>query len=471
MVRLHHAARSAMLLSLSLAAAGCLRNPAAPPPKYMNTEDTFEMLDVQTTTEPVATFVLEGEPYCFGGANNYYLIYKSEKMVADVLDNARKMGLEVIRTWGFISAGAMDQSVRAMDAEFDPTGRKDGIYFQHWDPATGQVAVNEGADGLEKLDYVLAAARKRGLRVILPFTGNWHEFGGIDQYLVYFGLQHHHEFFTSDLAKQGFKDYIKAVVTRRNSVDGTLYRDDPAIFSWELANEPRCMNGSEFDSLEGWDMRTLVDWVAEMSAYIKELDANHMVAIGDEGFLRNEVNHWTYNGHEGVDHVAMTAVETIDFATFHLYPDDWGTGYKHGYEWIEAHIEAARALGKPTVLEEYGAMVRRDEATGEVIWGWERRKTAYTNWHNILFHKGGNGFVFWMLAGYDDEKGVYPDYDHYTVYRGEPSGDLIEEAAARFKKEAPACRMAREWLGDVPKSPFVSVARPPERASPTRRPR
>lgn len=56
------------------------------------------------------------------------------------------------------------------------------------------------------------------------------------------------------------KDYISAIVTRRNSITSVLYRDDPAIFSWNLLNEPRCKYcGPE-----------VVDsWFGEIAAHLK----------------------------------------------------------------------------------------------------------------------------------------------------------------------------------------------------------
>ena len=47
------------------------------------------------------------------------------------------------------------------------------------------------------------------------------------------------EFYGNAPAVAMYHDYIRAVVTRRNSVTGRLYRDDPAIMAWQLANEPR----------------------------------------------------------------------------------------------------------------------------------------------------------------------------------------------------------------------------------------
>ena len=37
---------------------------------------------------------------------------------------------------------------------------------------------------------------------------------------------------------QAYEGYIKAVLTRVNTVNGRRYSQDPTVFSWELANEP-----------------------------------------------------------------------------------------------------------------------------------------------------------------------------------------------------------------------------------------
>jgi len=35
---------------------------------------------------------------------------------------------------------------------------------------------------------------------------------------------------------------MQRVLTRKNTVTGLLYKDDPTIFSWELMNEPRSLD-------------------------------------------------------------------------------------------------------------------------------------------------------------------------------------------------------------------------------------
>ena len=77
-----------------------------------------------------------------------------------------------------------------------------------------------------------------------------------------------------------FDDYVRAVVGRRNIVTGKLYRDDPAIFSWQLANEPR-PGGS--DEAGRRHMKAYLAWIEGTARLIKSIDPNHMVSTGSEG--------------------------------------------------------------------------------------------------------------------------------------------------------------------------------------------
>ena len=38
-------------------------------------------------------------------------------------------------------------------------------------------------------------------------------------------------------ALQAYKNYIETVLNRVNTYNGRVYKSDPAVFSWELANE------------------------------------------------------------------------------------------------------------------------------------------------------------------------------------------------------------------------------------------
>lgn len=43
---------------------------------------------------------------------------------------------------------------------------------------------------------------------------------------------------------------FQTVLTRKNTITGVEYRNDPTIFAWELINEPRCMSDPSGDTLQ-----------------------------------------------------------------------------------------------------------------------------------------------------------------------------------------------------------------------------
>jgi mannan endo-1,4-beta-mannosidase len=418
-------------------ASAPLQEPALSPPK--------------NELAPLRTFLLEGRPFCFQGANNYYLHYKPAATVLGVLDAARAMSLKVLRSWAFLDRGSLDASVRNAR---DP-GHEGGVYFQYWDPALGRPAYNEGPTGLERLDFLVHSARQRGLKLILVLTNSWRDFGGMDQYLIWFGLSEHHKFYQDAQVRAAYKDWVAHLLLRQNSIDGTRYIDDPAIFGWELANEPRTVTLGEFDSPDGWDTSTIADWVEEMSSYIHSLDPNHLVSVGDEGFLPGGGEGWTYEAPFGVNHELLTSIPGVDFGTFHLYPDHWGAKLDFGEKWIEAHLKLAAKLDKPVLLEEYGLPVARSGGNqGAVISGLPARKAAYSSWNESLLRAPGSAGLFWLLAGRDGDQ-LYPDFDHYTVYPEDESARLLESFAAR----APSSCRERESQ-TTHSSPFVRVADP-----------
>jgi mannan endo-1,4-beta-mannosidase len=424
----------------------------------VKTPDRFAASTLDVRVKPPATFELEGKPFCFGGSNNYYPIFKPRPVVDDLLEAARSLDFRVMRVWGMLDRGSLDGSVPDADPD---GGAKEGVYFQYWDPAKKAPAYNDGETGLQHLDYVLAKAAELDLKIIVVLVNNWRAFGGVDQYLMWYGRNEHQQFFTAPEVKRAYKDWVSHVITRTNGVNGRRYADDPTVFAWELANEPRMKDGNAFDRGSGWSTSTLTDWADEMSRYIKSLDRNHLVSVGDEGFLNGGGAHWAYKANDGVDNQALTALTAIDFGTFHLYPEDWGTQLEWGEKWIIDHLEVARELDKPSVLEEYGVKVGRLDGTlGPVVEGWAARERAYTRWNEIMLRRGGNGFLPWMLAGMDEPNGGkpvphYPDYDHYEFYADDETGRLLGAYAKRFR-DAPACT-SQPGSPVVAQSPFVSV--------------
>lgn len=358
-------------------------------------------------------FMLSGAPYRYGGTNNYYLSYQSHDDVDDVLTKAQEMNLSVIRTWGFIDVGSLDGSTPNVD------GNKNGFYFQYWDPATGAPAYNDGATGLEGLDYAIADAQAHGLRVIIALTNDWKDFGGMDQYDTWYGLKYHDQFYTDPRTQQAYKNWAAHLINHVNTVTGVAYKDDPTIFSWELANEPRCVGSGGLPTSGICTQDTITNWVDEMSTYVKSLDPNHMVDVGDEGFYigSTQGSGWPYNDpSDGVDNTALLRVANIDFGTFHLYPDYWGGTADWGTQWVKDHIANAAAIGKPTILEEFGF---KDTST---------RDSVYQTWTSTVRGNGGAGWNFWMLAG-DVNGSPYPNYDGFNVYYPSSTATVLANEA------------------------------------------
>ncbi len=363
-------------------------------------------------TQVGANFLLEGKPFYITGANNHYIQFAPQAEVDRILADAVAMKLNVLRIWGFLDIGSLDHSVATVWNSYGPNAydlNTKGVYFQYWDPVENKPVYNNGVNGLQKLDYVIAKAGQLGLKLIIVLTNNWQHMGGVPQYMTWYYLEHQYDFYINDKAKQAYKDWANHLITRENTKTKISYRDDPAIMAWELMNEPHCDNVTT---------KVLTNWVAEMSAYIKQLDPHHLVAIGDEGFF-NRINGTgaAYNGSSGLDFEENLKIPTVDFGTYHLYPDWWKTTPEWGVQYIKDHINTGKAIGKPVILEEFGW---QNDASKEKVYGM---------WLDTIYKENGAGWLFWRLVA-PAENGTRPvDSDHFDIYY--PSG-----IAASFKNWA-----------------------------------
>jgi mannan endo-1,4-beta-mannosidase len=343
---------------------------------------------------------LNGKIFRFAGTNNYYLMYKSQFMVDDVLTTAAANGFRVLRMWGSLDIGNQDGSNSIQ-------GKADGVYFQYWD--SNAPAYNDGADGLEKLDYAIYRAGQLGLRVVIPFTNNWNAFGGMDQYVRWANGQYHDQFYTDPQIRQWYKNWIAHLLNRTNTYSHLKYKNDPTIMTWELANEPRCLSAGAYPRSATCTTQTLITWANEMSTFIKTIDPKHLISVGDEGFYCIPgASDWTENCGEGVDTIAFTKLPNINVMSFHLYPDHWGKTTAWGTQWIQRHFAEARALGKPAMLGEFGWQ------------GKATRNPVFKEWTDAVFTSKGAGALYWILSGKQDGGDLYADYDGFTVYCPSP---------------------------------------------------
>jgi mannan endo-1,4-beta-mannosidase len=348
---------------------------------------------------------LHGREFRFAGSNNYYPVYKSPFMVTALLDKAAAANFTVMRVWSTVVIGNQD-GTNSVD------GPKEGVYTHYWNGA--EPAFNDGPDGLQRLDFVVAEAGKRNIKLVLPLVNNWNEFGGMNQYVRWRGGQYHDDFYSDLTIRAWYKQWIAHLLNRVNSITGIRYKDDPTIMMWELANEPRCIGSggaNGYPRSPGCTTQTLVSWAAEMSRYIKSIDRNHLVSVGDEGFLcLPGATDWTENCSEGVDSYAFAALPHVDAMSMHLYPDadSWGKTPEWATDWILKHVLQAKRLRKVVYLGEFGTKSK------------DVRNPVYSDWTRALFLSGANGGLYWILSDVQDNGTPYPDYDRLTVYCPSP---------------------------------------------------
>lgn len=130
------------------------------------------------------------------------------------------------------------------------------------------------------------------------------------------------------------------------------------LISVKLGNEPRCGADGTRNlprSPGGCNPKVLGGWIEEISAYIKSLDKNHLVTWGGEGGF-NSGGESFYDGSDGGDFTANLAIKTIDFGTFHSYPDWWSKTVEWTNQWIKDHVAAGRKARKPVLHEEVSGL-------------------------------------------------------------------------------------------------------------------
>jgi mannan endo-1,4-beta-mannosidase len=119
-----------------------------------------------------------------------------------------------------------------------------------------------------------------------------------------------------------YKDHVSTLLNRVNTVNGRVYKNDPTILSWELINEPRCSGCEDL----------LQSWVSEMAAFVKSIDQNHLLTIGEEGFYplwmipqagSNPSGWESWAAHEGQNFLYDHSDPNIDYTAIHLWIQNW----------------------------------------------------------------------------------------------------------------------------------------------------
>jgi len=369
------------------------------------------------------SFRLGSEPYRIAGTNMWYAAYLgadapigNRDRLKREFDRLAALGINNVRILGSSEFSPLKNSVR-------PTFRNRTRHF------------NETL--LRGLDNALAEMGKRGLTTVIYLNNFWEWSGGMMTYLYWTNGGRYvnmndpahpwpefpdmsSEFYGHAAAVRMFDDYVRAVVGRRNTVTGRLYRDDPAILSWQLANEPR-PGGS--DAAGRRHMKAYLAWIGGTARLIKSLDPNHMVSTGSEGTMG------CINSEQCV--IDAHSSPAIDYVNAHVWPQNWGwadpknlagtwpTVEKNTREYVAQQIAIAKRLDKPLVIEEFG--FPRDGGSFEPCTPTTFKDRFYQLIYSIVLdsvRSGGplQGCNFWGWGG--EGRAQHPD--HHFV-RGDTS--------------------------------------------------
>ncbi|HSY22903.1 MAG TPA: hypothetical protein VK841_12345 [Polyangiaceae bacterium] len=183
--------------------------------------------------------------------------------------------------------------------------------------------------------------RRRDLQGIFVLNNFWKWSGGMAQYLAWakgesipwYDLgRYAGGFYGNAAARELSYAYVRVLVP--------LLRSNPAVI-WELANEPRY--GPSYAA-----------WLREAAALVKSLAPAQLLTTGSEGDAA------------GLGVIDEHRIESIDFATYHMWAENWGwvspatpaadfdgaVAKAHAY--MGRHALLAAQLGKPIILEEFG---------------------------------------------------------------------------------------------------------------------
>ena len=345
---------------------------------------------------------LKGSPFRFGGTNSYPLMYSNSPTVDQILQTVANSNLKVVRMWVFCE-----------------TTCGNGFFFQSLNTSTGAPAYNDSPiTGLANLDLAVTEANNLGIKLIMTLTNNWHDFGGMDQYVRWrAGPQYHDQFYTDATIRQWYKNWVSHMLNHVNSNSGVAYKDDPTIMAWELANEPECGNDG-LPTSGSCTNTTIIDWIADVSAYVKSIDSNHLVSVGDEGFFcePGTTDYFT-DCANGVDSRGFSSVASIDLVGLHLYPDSWGQNIAWSATYITDHLTEATTLGKPLYMGEFGLL------SGNA------KEAVYNDWTNMIFNGGGSGAMFWDVLPGTPAPANAESVSGFDEYAGSPVLPLMSDFA------------------------------------------
>jgi mannan endo-1,4-beta-mannosidase len=327
-----------------------------------------------------ARFVVDGRPFRFTGANAA-VIYGDEERerMNETFRQAALDGVRVVRVWAFGESGEDD-------------GKPGGVTRDEWlKPHPFRRGPDDwNEEAFENLDRVLSEAARNNLRVLICLGNWWRDTGGVVRYLRWAGLpdaaddtqpfginvERAMPFYTNVETRRLFREHVRRIVARRNNTTGVMYRDDPTIFGYELMNEAQAPTGR-------WAERRA--WMAEMSAYVKSLDPDHLIAPGTWGYRTSwERREW----------LEEHRLPTIDYCDAHIYPRDDTDSFVDSpgalREFIDNRAAAALSINKPLVMGEFGMATEGYKGYSQAVW--------FRAYFESAARAGVGGAIYWIFT-------------------------------------------------------------------------
>lgn len=345
------------------------------------------------------TFYNNGEEYRFVGTNFWYGAYLGR--AGDVGDRNRltteldlliKNGITNLRVLGASEEASFENSLEPAIL------KEDG-------------SVDESI--LVGLDFLLAEMAKRNMKAVIFLNNYWEWSGGMSTYNAWYGdgpaidpadgdweafMKYSARFYKNEAAQKRYRAHIKMLIERVNTVNQMVYKNDPTIMAWQLANEPRPGRGES--SIV--DIPVYIDWIDKTAAFIKANDTNHLVSSGSEGKAGSLDSLAVFE--------AAHKTPNIDYLTFHIWAKNWGwidpANMEETYtpavqkldDYLETHVQVAQRLQKPIVLEEFG--FPRDTERYSLESSTNFRDKYYQHVFNkVETMEGFSGTNFWSWGG------------------------------------------------------------------------
>jgi mannan endo-1,4-beta-mannosidase len=369
-------------------------------------------------------FTIGEKPYYFVGTNLWYGANlgaqteggNRERLIRE-LDLLQSLGINNLRVLGASEGDTQHNTVNP------PIQPQPGEYDE-------QV--------LKGLDFLLDEMAKRGMYAVVYLNNYWVWSGGMSQYMAWLDnvpvpnpflppfdwgkfMNFSATFYSSDAGNQLYHQYLDRLINRKNTINGKVYKNDPTIMSWQLANEPRPGRGEEGKK----NFPVFSQWIDETAKYIKSLDRNHLVSTGNEGLKGSMESAELYK--------EINQYNSIDYLTFHLWLLNWSwfdplkpeetypTAEVNAIEYIDQHINFANKIGKPTVIEEFGIPRDGHSYSPDAPTTW-RDKYFETVFNHIYENASNSGSMagsnFWAWGGYgkvrDPEKAEWEKGDDFT---------------------------------------------------------